>query len=49
MTSSPARFIDDITTELFRLVELTFAYQTFANGHLFIKSPMDRKEGPVGP
>ena len=33
----------------FRQVELTFADQTFANGHLIIKSPMNRQEGPAGP
>ena len=48
MTSSPARFLDDFTTESFRRVELTFADQTFADGDLIIKSPMDREEGPVG-
>ena len=46
MTSSPARF-DDFTTESFRRVE--FADQTFADGHLIIKSPINREEGPVGP
>ena len=47
--TSPARFIDDFTTESFHRVELTFADQTFADRHLIIKSPMDREEGPVGP
>ena len=37
------------TTDSFCRVELTFADQTFADGHLIIKSPMDREEGPVGP
>ena len=37
MTSSPARFLDDFTTESFRRVEMT-------DGHLIIKSPMDREE-----
>ena len=41
--------LGDFTTESFRGVKLTFADQTFADGHLIIKSPMDRKEGPVGP
>ena len=32
--------------------DLTFADQTFANGHFttsYYKSPLDREEGPVGP
>ena len=44
MTSSPARFLDNFTTESFGRIELTFA-----DGHLNIKSRMDREERPVGP
>ena len=43
------RRLDDFMTDSFHRVELTFADQTFADGHFIIKSPLDREKGPVGP
>ena len=40
------RFYDGIIPS--RRIDI-FADQTFADGHLIIKAPMEREEGPVGP